>query len=115
VITSENRGQDVHEVMAGLEIGFTLFGLGALVVGLFLVYNALSVTVAERRHDIGILRSLGATRRQIWSLFVGEAALLGSVGSLMGIPAGLGLAHLFLGPVRNVLSERFRQLEVNRV
>jgi putative ABC transport system permease protein len=115
VITPEARGQDFHEVMSGLEIGFSLCGLGALVVGLFLVYNALSVTVAERRHDIGILRSLGATRGQIAGLFVGEAALLGLVGAVLGIPGGFGLAKLALGPVRDLLSDVFLPLEVARV
>jgi putative ABC transport system permease protein len=112
VITPETRGQDFHEVMIGLEIGFSLCGLGALVVGLFLVYNALSVTVAERRHDIGVLRSLGATRSQIAALFVGEAALLGSLGAALGIPAGLGMAKLALGPMRNLLSDLFLPMEV---
>jgi putative ABC transport system permease protein len=112
VITPEARGQDIHEVMAGLELGFALCGLGALLVGLFLVYNALSVTVAERRHDIGVLRSLGATRGQIAGLFVGESALLGVIGSVLGIPAGYGLAKLALGPMRDLLSDMFLPLEV---
>ena len=47
------------------------------VVGLFLVFNALSVTVAERRHEIGILLALGATRDQVRRLFAGEAVVLG--------------------------------------
>src|SRR5262249_12125506 len=54
-----------QDVTAGLELAFAVGGVGALVIGLFLVYNVLSVTVAERRHEIGILRSVGATRNQI--------------------------------------------------
>ena len=52
-------------MIGGVKLILNLCSLGALVVGLFLVYNALSVTVAERRHDIGVMRSLGATRTQI--------------------------------------------------
>jgi putative ABC transport system permease protein len=67
--------------------------------------------VAERRHDIGILRSVGATRGQIACLFVGEAALLGLLGSLLGLPLGYGLARVALGPVREVLSDVLVPLE----
>ena len=91
---AEANDQSVRDVTAGLELGFAIGGAVALVVGLFLVYNALSVSVAERRHDIGILRSLGATRGQVAGLFVGEAAVPGP-GRLPARPAagpGAGLA-----------------------
>jgi putative ABC transport system permease protein len=100
VRTPEAEREGVDDLMAGIQLAFTLGGLCALVVGLFLVYNALSVNVAERRHDIGILRSLGATRGQVAALFTAEAALLGLLGSLLGVPFGWGLAYVALGPFR---------------
>jgi putative ABC transport system permease protein len=100
----------VQDVLLGMKIGFYLCGAGALVVGMFLVYNALSVSVAERTHDIGILRALGATRGQVATIFLGEAALLGLLGSLAGLPLGLGLGKLALGPMQRVLSDAFLPL-----
>src|SRR5262249_25440212 len=73
VSTPEAMDRSLQDGTAGLELGFDLGGAGALVVGLFLVYNALSYSVAERRHDIGILRSQGATRGQVAGLFTFEA------------------------------------------
>jgi putative ABC transport system permease protein len=118
VRTFAEQSQNTQNVMAGLQTGFSLCGLAALIVGLFLVYNAQSVTVAERRHEIGVLRSVGATRGQIMKLFAGEALFLGLVGSLIGIPAGYGLASLGLRPMRDVLADVFfsvdaRELYVN--
>src|SRR5205085_2910054 len=69
VRTPESVGKGSQEIVGSISIGFTLCGIGAMVVGLFLVYNALAVSVAERRHDIGVLRSMGATRVQIAGLF----------------------------------------------
>jgi putative ABC transport system permease protein len=115
VRTPEANEQRMQDVMAGLQIGFSLCGFGAIVVGLFLVYNALAVTVAERRHEIGILRSVGATRGQIWGLFLGEAGLLGLTGAALGVPAGVGLAHLGLEPMKEVLSDLLVALETKRV
>jgi putative ABC transport system permease protein len=100
----------VQDVLLGIKIGFYLCGAGSLVVGMFLVYNALSVSVAERTHDIGILRALGATRGQVAALFLGEAALLGLAGALAGLPLGLGLGKLALGPMQQVLSDIFLPL-----
>ncbi len=62
VQTIEANEDMTSDVAGGLELGFSVGGYLALLVGMFLVYNALSVSVAERRHDIGILRSVGATR-----------------------------------------------------
>jgi putative ABC transport system permease protein len=115
VRTFDEQSQNTQNVMAGMQTGFSLCGLAALVVGLFLVYNALSVTVAERRHEIGILRSLGASRGQVLSLFAGEALLLGFIGSLVGIPMGFGLAKIGLGPMQAVLSDIFFQVDAREL
>src|SRR5262249_12585871 len=77
--------------------------------------NALAVTVAERRHEIGILQAVGASRRQIRELFLGEAALLGLAGAMLGVPAGGGLAHLGLDPMKGVLSDLFIALDTTQV
>ncbi len=86
-------------------------GVGALAVGLFLVANVLAVSAAERRHDIGILKSLGALPWQIGALLAGEAVLLGLVGGVLGLPLGLGLAKFGLRPVQHLLSNVFLPVE----
>ena len=98
VQTIQENFEEAKDVTDGLELGFAIGGVSVLVVGLFLVYNALSVSVAERRHDIGILRSVGATRGQIARLFVGEAVMLGLLGSFLGVPFGYGVGAARTGP-----------------
>jgi ABC-type lipoprotein release transport system permease subunit len=107
VQTPESQDQRIQDLTKGLEIGFRICGAGALVVGLFLVFNTLSVSVAERRHDIGIMRSVGATRGQVRILFLVEALLLGLAGTALGIPLGLGIASFSLGPMQQVLRDVF--------
>jgi putative ABC transport system permease protein len=115
VRTPEEQNQSLQSVMAGMQTGFSLCGVAALVVGLFLVYNSLSVSVAERRHEIGILLSLGATRDQVRRLFAGEAVVLGLTGSILGIPLGVGLAKLGLAPVQDILKDIFFTLDARQV
>ena len=64
----------------------------ALVVGAFLIYNTISVSVVRRRAEIGIVRALGASRGSVLAAFVGEAAFLGLLGALIGLPLGRALA-----------------------
>jgi putative ABC transport system permease protein len=107
VRTAEADSDATRDLAAGLEMGVAIGGAAALVVGLFLVYNALSVSVAERRRDIGILRSSGATRAQVVRLFVGEATILGLAGAVSGLPLGLGLGWLALRLMRGPLGDAF--------
>jgi putative ABC transport system permease protein len=103
---AENR-KSTEEVIGGVKLVLDLCSLGSLIVGLFLVYNAVAVTVAERRHDIGVLRSLGATRTQIASLFTFEAMMLGVLGAILGIPLGVGLSQLAIGLFGEELASAF--------
>ena len=64
----------------------------ALLVGAFLIYNAVSVSVVRRRADIGTMRALGASRAAVMVAFLFEAALFGIVGSLAALPLGRVLA-----------------------
>ena len=64
----------------------------SLVVGAFLIYNTISISVVRRRAEIGILRALGAARATILALFLSEALVLGIAGALIGIVLGRGMA-----------------------
>jgi putative ABC transport system permease protein len=64
----------------------------ALLVGAFLIYNAVSVSVVRRRADIGTMRALGASRGAVMVAFLFEAALFGTIGSLAALPLGRVLA-----------------------
>jgi putative ABC transport system permease protein len=107
VRTPDAQRRSTQEIVSGLQIGFMVCALGAMIVGLFLVYNAMAVTVAERRPDIGILRSVGATRGQILIIFATAASILGLIGSILGVPLGFLLAELTLSQFKTELESMF--------
>ncbi len=107
VRTPDAQRRSTQEIVSGLQIGFMVCAAGAMIVGLFLVYNAMAVTVAERRPDIGILRSVGATRGQIIIIFATAATVLGLIGSVLGVPLGILLAELTLSQFRTELESMF--------
>ncbi len=85
-------GESISQAIRGLSMGLGFVGAIALFVGMLLIYNTFQMTVAERTREIGMLRSLGATRRQILSLMMVEALFLGILGTALGIGGGLLLS-----------------------
>ncbi|SCK38403.1 putative ABC transport system permease protein [Streptomyces sp. WMMB 714] len=64
----------------------------ALLVGIFLIVNTFSMLVAQRTREIGLMRAIGSSRRQVNRSVMIEALLLGVAGSVLGVGAGVGLA-----------------------
>ena len=87
------RGRQIEKLLEAFHFNLTALSYIALVVGLFLVYNTVAVSVISRRSEIGTLRALGATRRVVLGLFLGEAAALATVGAALGLPVGWFLAE----------------------
>ncbi len=91
------RGQQVERMLAAFHLNLSALSWVALVVGLFLVYNTATVSVLARRDEVGMLRALGVTRRQVLGLFLGEAAVMGLAGAALGLGLGRLLADLAVG------------------
>lgn len=102
----QERGEQIELLLSSFRIGLFFVSLIALFVGFFLIYNTVSVSVVQRKREIGTLRCLGIRRREILLLFVLEALAIALPGSLVGIVAGIALAEgalLFVGEtVRNL-------------
>jgi putative ABC transport system permease protein len=97
VQTAEAQAQaDAQEVTEGLGIlqQFLLaFGAVALFVGAFVIFNTLSITVAQRSREFATMRTIGASRRQVLASVVLEALVIGVLASVLGLVLGLALAR----------------------
>jgi putative ABC transport system permease protein len=85
--TDENR-----KMLAAFRWNLRVLSYIALVVGAFLIYNTISISVVRRRSEIGILRALGATRQIVLAGFLAEAALFAASGSAIGLLLGRFMA-----------------------
>ncbi len=80
-------------------VNYFLFAFGAiaLLVGTFIIYNTFSMIVAQRLRELALLRAVGASRRQVGLSVVAEAAVIGLLGSAIGLAAGVALAFSLSG------------------
>jgi putative ABC transport system permease protein len=94
--------------MAAFHLNLSALSAVSLLVGVFLIYNTVSATVARRQIEVGILRAVGAGPWQIRALFLGEAALIGLIGGLLGIGVGM----IASGAVTQAVSQTVSSLYV---
>jgi putative ABC transport system permease protein len=83
---------DIESNLGFLRTFLLIFAYVSLVVGAFIIFNTFSITVAQRTREFALLRTLGASRRQILRSVVFEGLLLGVGGSVLGLLGGLALA-----------------------
>ena len=89
---AEKNTSDLEENLSFLRTFLLVFAYIALVVGAFIIFNTFSITIAQRTREFALLRMLGASRRQIMLTVIGEGLLLGVLGAVLGLFAGIGLA-----------------------
>ncbi|MCT2058222.1 ABC transporter permease [Dietzia cinnamea] len=90
----ERLSEQLSTILDFVNYFFVAFGLIALLVGTFIIYNTFSMLVAQRLRELALLRAIGASRRQLTRSVMAEAAVTGLVGSAIGVLAGFGLAQL---------------------
>ncbi|HEY2310087.1 MAG TPA: FtsX-like permease family protein, partial [Gaiellaceae bacterium] len=91
---AKQAAKDTNGFLSFLEYFLLAFGFIALFVGTFVIANTLGITIAQRMRELATLRTLGATRRQVYWSVVLEAFVIGVIASVIGLFLGLGLAKL---------------------
>lgn len=104
VLTPEQRENLAAGLLSAFRLNLTALSLISLFVGLFLVYSSTQALLLRRRSEFGLLRSLGATRWQVFGLILGEVTLLGGLGVALGLPLGYWAAKVNVDVVSSTLS-----------
>jgi putative ABC transport system permease protein len=92
VLTPSAKSNEVEAQLQGFNAVLYFFAAMALFVGGFLIFNSFNMTVFQRMREIGMLRTLGATRGMVTRSVLTEAAVLGVVGAVLGVGLGVLLA-----------------------
>src|SRR5581483_7811249 len=115
VARASEQADTVNQLTAAFQLNLTAFSLLALAVGMFLIYNTIMFSVVQRRRMLGILRCVGVTGREIFLLIMSEAALLGLIGSVIGLFLGIALGRLTVALVTQTINDLYFTLTVSDV
>jgi len=107
--------QQTLDMTSAFSINLTAMSLLALLVSALLIYGAVSFTVVQRRHTIAVLRALGATRREVLTIVLCEAAALGAAGAGLGILLGLAVGHGLIRLVSQTVNDLYYVVAVEQV
>lgn len=112
---TSSASDTLGQMTAAFELNLQALSLLALVVGVFLIYNTVTFSVVQRRPVIGVMRSLGTTRAQVFALIVGEAALLGLLGTILGLGLGIIFGRGAVGLVSQTISNLYFTINVQGI
>jgi len=104
VVTPKTRVAEIGRMLSSFTMNLAALADVALLVGMYLIYNAVAISVVQRSSEIGTLRALGARASQIFWTFVAEGAIYGVLGSLAGLALGAFLARFSLAAVQTTVS-----------
>ena len=93
---TEETSEALDQIVGIFQAVLMVFALVALFVGAFLIFNTFSILVAQRTREIGLLRAVGASRRQVLTSVLVESAAVGLLASIFGVAIGVVLAVVLI-------------------
>ncbi len=115
LIPAGNRSQALAQMTHAFHANLTASSLLALLVGAFLIYNTMSFVVVQQRPLIGTLRTLGVTRRQVFRGILGQAMIIGAIGTAAGLALGIGLGPGLTRLVTRTINDIYFTLTVRQL
>ena len=115
VVASAARSEAIEQLTVSFDQNLFMISLLGLIVGAFLIYNAMTFSVVQRRPVIGSLRALGVTRRQIFALVLGEAAIVGMISSVIGVLLGIIVGRGLVEVITQTISDLFYVVSVQEL
>ena len=115
LVSSASRSETIDELTSSFDDNLFVVSLLGLIVGAFLIYNAMAFSVVQRRPVIGALRALGVTRQQIFALVLSEALVIGLVSSVMGVLLGIVIGRGILNIITQTITDLFFVVSVQEL
>ncbi len=115
ILPAAGRTRTTEEMTRAFRLNLTALSLLALVCGVFLIYNTMTFSVVQRRTWIGTLRALGVSRREIFALVLGEAAVVAVLGTATGLGAGVLLGRGLVRLVTQTISDLYLVVSVREL
>jgi putative ABC transport system permease protein len=112
VLPPATRSPLAAETMMALDNGLRLATGFSLLAAVFIIMNTFLMSVGQRRRQLAVLRAIGATRQQVSGLLLREAVLMGVVGTVGGLLAGMAVTRVISGAMCNLFQTPARPVEL---
>lgn len=109
------QARQMEGLVASYRLNLAVLSAIALFVGMFLIYQSVTLSVVRRRREIGLLRTLGMTAPQVLRLFLAEGVLNGVIGGFVGLFLGILLARVALGFLTDTLTSLYTPVEAKEL
>lgn len=113
LVSKEQSFQNRKSLLKSFRYNLQFVSMIAILVGLFLLYNTVFLSVIKRRTEVGILRGLGVHRRTVVMLFLTHGLLLGSIGAVVGIVLGQVAAFFSVFAVEKTISAIYSPISIS--
>ncbi|CAN5275656.1 FtsX-like permease family protein [soil metagenome] len=115
VATPDTRSEQAEKMVRSFEYNLLALTFIALMVGMFLIYNTMTITILRRRPEIGVLRALGVSRGTVQSIFLWEAVCLGLMGTTLGVVMGAFMADNALKAVAQTFQYFYFKVPLEKI
>jgi len=115
VTTAGTRAETMAGMIDAFDVNLRALSLLALVFGMFLIYNAATFSVVQRRALLGRLRALGVTRGEVLRTILAEGAWIGAAGTTLGLATGVVLGRGLVGLVTRTINDLYFAVSVEGV
>jgi putative ABC transport system permease protein len=115
ILDAAGRTRTTQEMTRAFRLNLRALSLLALVCGLFLIYNTMTFSVVQRRTLLGTLRALGVSRREVFGLVLGEAAVVAVLGTALGLGAGVALGRGLVRLVTQTINDLYFVISVREL
>jgi putative ABC transport system permease protein len=112
IMPPEARGEQAERLLFSLRTTLAIMSLGAVIVGAFIVYHTIAISVLQRRREFALLNACGVSQKTLVRMCVGEAMLLSVPGAAGGVVFGRLLAAIASGLVAGTASQIWVPLHI---
>jgi putative ABC transport system permease protein len=109
------QAKQMEGLVASYRLNLSVLSAIALFVGMFLIYQSVTLSVVRRRREIGLLRTLGMSKGQVLTLFLAEGAVSGMLGGLVGLGLGFLMAKGALNFMSHTLTSLYTPVEAGKL
>ena len=115
LLDSDARSHTIVQLTSSFDQNLFVISLLGLIIGAFLIYNAMMFSIIQRRPIIGTLRALGVTRQQVFAFILGEALIIGLVSSIIGVLLGILIGRGLVQVIAQNINDLFFVVSVQKL